>query len=563
MNNSILRLLILWCLAVTGGAWSATAQPVQHLTTVQAGGMPGVPVMGGISRLTNGVQLNWSGPAGYYQVFQKSNGLTAPWIALGKATNVAGTATINQLYSNAFFRVAGPAPNYAGAKLCLACHLAVCQYETNTAHASAFSSPAFAALGGQTNASCLPCHTVGYGLATGFVSAKATPLLAGVQCENCHGPAANHAGSPDNPIIRPRVEVAATLCGGCHRASHTSFANPPTYEEWSASGHGAVVPDALKAMTAASASIDTCGACHSGSARLALLAGTDPALKLTNDCNVAIGCAVCHNPHATNAVSPVQLRNPLFSTNDFQLVSADTASVGAFTNKYNANTNINLCAQCHNARGAAWTDTARAPHHSGQYNILIGSVGTPALDYPFNPGTHAGLPAANGGFYLTNQCVECHMSAEPAASSGAHNHSLAVNYNVCANCHVGQTGQQAQAGLAAFLTPLVTETLQSLNRWAATRAPVALITNGVVAWEYTTPGGVTWQTNATGGVTGWSLNGTVNFTGPNAAGQALIPNNIKQARYDLYLFLNDGSMGAHNPFYALALLEDALSLASQ
>ena len=39
--------------------------------------MPGVPVMGAISKLTNGMQLVWDGPAGYYQVFQKSNSLTA------------------------------------------------------------------------------------------------------------------------------------------------------------------------------------------------------------------------------------------------------------------------------------------------------------------------------------------------------------------------------------------------------------------------------------------------------------------------------------------------------
>ena len=61
--------------------------------------------------------------------------------------------------------------------------------------------PAFKAAGGQTNSSCLPCHTVGYGLPTGFSFTNKngvfsyTTNLAGVQCENCHGPAANHAAS--------------------------------------------------------------------------------------------------------------------------------------------------------------------------------------------------------------------------------------------------------------------------------------------------------------------------------------------------------------------------------
>ena len=58
------------------------------------------------------------------------------------------------------------------------------------------NSQAFAALqqyNQQTNTGCLICHTVGYGVPTGFTSAAATPHLQGVQCENCHGVAGNHA----------------------------------------------------------------------------------------------------------------------------------------------------------------------------------------------------------------------------------------------------------------------------------------------------------------------------------------------------------------------------------
>jgi hypothetical protein len=58
-------------------------------------------------------------------------------------------------------------------------------------------------------------------------------------------------------------------------------------------------------------------------------------------------------------------------------------------------------------------------------------------------------------------------------------------------------------------------------------------------------------------VTNWSLTDPVNFTGPNSAGQALIPDDIKKARFDLYLILNDGSFGAHNPIYSRFLLQSA------
>ena len=135
---------------------------------------------------------------------------------------------------------------------------------------------------------CLPCHTVGYGLPTGFVSETATPQLAGVQCENCHGPAGNHAANPDDLTVRPRVDIAGQVCGGCHNGPHN-----PTFDEWKTSGHFAVVED----MNPPSR-INSCGRCHSGTARLALVNGLNPSNTLTNDANVGITCAVCHDPHA-------------------------------------------------------------------------------------------------------------------------------------------------------------------------------------------------------------------------------------------------------------------------
>jgi len=548
--------------ALVGAGLPLAAQQVQHLTITQPGGMPGLPVMTGITQLTNGMQLSWAGPSGYYQVFQKSNSLNAAWVALGKSTNLACTATITKLYSNAFFRVSGPSPKYIGVQACFECHNNICRYVTNTAHATAFSNPEFKAAGGQNNASCLPCHTVGYGLPTGFLSASATPKLANVQCENCHGPAANHAANPDDFSVIPRVDIAATVCGGCHSASHTAYNNAPTYEEWSSSGHAAVVPGALQSMSSNTNNIRSCGVCHSGSARLAMVGGQNPAATLTKDYNVPITCAVCHNPHQTNSF-PDQLRNPVRSTNYFALTSADTATVAAFTNKYNANLNINLCAQCHNSRGAVWTDTSRAPHHSLQYNLLLGSVGE-LLNGPatFNPGTHAGLPSSaiysiSGTFYLTNQCANCHMQAD---SSDADNHSFAVTSDaICYNCHLTPPELLEQYYLTPAISNSVATLITAMNRWAANAALTNSLLAGtnLVAWEYTSPGGLTWQTNSTGQVTSWSLDNPVTFTGPVTAGQAFIPDQVKRARFNMYLVLNDGSFGVHNPTLALNLLNAA------
>ena len=64
-------------------------------------------------------------------------------------------------------------------------------------------------------------------------------------------------------------------------------------------------------------------------------------------------------------------------------------------------------------------------------------------------------------------------------------------------------------------------------------------------------------------MTSWTLADQVNFSGPNAAGQALIPDNIKKARFDLYLVVNDGSLGTHNWIFALNLLSASESLIFQ
>jgi hypothetical protein len=524
---------------------SLMAQSVPHLSTTQPGGMPGLPVMGNMVRLTNGMQVTWDGPSGYYQVYQKSNNLMAPWVALGKATNYLRYAVITKLYSNAFFRVSGPAPAYVGVQACAGCHDNIRTPELKTPHARAFTNTTVVV----TN------RTVGYGLPSGFVSLAKTPQLANVQCENCHGPAANHAANPDDYTVIPQVELAATVCGGCHTGPMQ-----PIYEEWNSSGHAAVVPDALSVMSSSTNNISSCGRCHSGSVRLALIGGQNP-VALTNDLNVAITCAVCHDPHSTNS-NPAQVRNPLFSTNYFSLSTTDM-----FTNVYAANTNINLCGQCHNARGAAWTDTSRAPHNSPQYNFLLGSIGelpsgpTNFVPATFNPGTHAGLPDP-GTFYLTNQCVSCHMQKD-APPATTHTHTFEVtSHAVCLNCHSFDPGNSAPG-----VSNQITTVLVLLNNWAATVRGAFQTNsgaNGGALWEYTTPGGLKLVTDPLSGyATGWTLVNQGTNTGPNAVGQALIPDNIKKARFNLYLVVNDGSLGIHNWIFALNLLSAAENMIYQ
>jgi hypothetical protein len=389
----------------------------------------------------------------------------------------------------------------------------------HTAHAAACTNAAFAAKGGQTNRSCLVCHTVGDGLPTGFVSLAKTPKLAGVQCENCHGPASYHAGNPDDPTVIPRVEVAATVCGGCHAVR---------FAEWATSQHTQVISNLNDP-----AQIDSCGRCHSGTARLSLIEGQ--ALPV-GDASLGIQCVICHDPHQTNAY-PAQLRYPLASTNDYFMPTN-----GVFTNDYNAS--INVCGQCHNDAGASWTNSAAPPHSSPQYNMLLGTIGeleTPGPHY--QPASHALL--------LAGQCVDCHMqtvtNAMPLYTNTGHSHTFTLNtassYELCGKCH-GINPLDPEA-FKIFAQNAVSNRVQELkfdlDYWATNAAPAALFAKyGNRAWEYTAPGPL-----SPGGA------------GPNAAEQTLISTNIQKARFNVYLVLNDGSLGIHNPYYTEDLLDTA------
>lgn len=526
-----------------------------HLPVIVPGGIPGMPIMTGVQPVTNGVNVTWYGPSGYYRLYQKLALTGSAW-QLVSGLNLTNNATITEIYSNAFFRVSGPAPHYAGWQTCAACHQDTHAGVMETPHAAAFTNTLFKSLGGQTNSSCLPCHTVGYGLPTGFVSEAITPQLAAVECENCHGPAANHAANPDDPTLRPHVEIAATVCGGCHDSKfvpdQVAQYHLPFYEDWNASPHRAVVPDVAEEMQSAQGPtvfIPNCGRCHSGTVREAFLEN-EPLPDGHEAAAIAISCAICHDPHEeqvhTNVLNGVltsytgvtvtniqlgavytnQIRYPFASLQDYH-VSGD------FSTNYNPN--INVCAQCHNDRGASWTSSSRPPHHSPQYNMLLGTVGVLASDLPPDqPATHS---------LLEKQCVTCHVQMTNDLNGsllGGSGHTFRVDtYATCRRCH------PLPESLVQFTTSIVSNQIQqikaSLDLWATTKAPEQLRTNyGTLSWEYTNPGDLSSGTQ-----------------GPSAAEQSLIPVNIRKARFDLYVVLYDGSFGVHNAPYSITLLQDA------
>ena len=532
----------------------ATAQEVQHLSRAQPGGMPGLPVITSIVRGTNGVTLTWDGPSGGYQLLQKMSVTDSEWQPIGKTANLLRAATVSVPSSAALFKISGPSPHYVGSQACVECHNPIIKTVTHTAHFGAFTNELFVALGGQTDPSCLSCHTVGYGLPTGFVSASKTPQLANVQCESCHGPAAWHAANPEDPVTRPRVELAATVCGGCHNSqsvpTRVAELHPPYYEQWSASAHNSVREELKTDFTSTRGSffIPTCGSCHSGTVRQALLDNTP--LPTGHEAGaIGIACATCHDSHQqyvhTNVLNGLQtnfltglvitngqlgriytnqIRSPLASLTDYH-------TTGSFATNYNPE--INVCAQCHNDRGASAKTVDRPPHLSSQYNMLLGTFREEDTTLPSNQaGTHA---------LLEKQCVACHMQRHDG-TSGTSSHTFKVrSFGMCGDCHV------TPELLVQFTTNAVSYHIQqdkaALDFWALTQAPPVLQKYGVRAWEYANPG---------------ALSGP--GPSPTIAEQPLIPAAIQKARFILYLVYNEGSFGVHNGPYTTDLLFAAYDL---
>lgn len=130
-----------------------------------------------------------------------------------------------------------PDQAYVGTQKCAACHFQAYRQWQQTPHAKAFSiMPAQY----RNNAGCLECHATGFGHPTGY-QGQATPNLASVSCEACHGPGGAHfklASSflgkeiteADEKRIQASIELLrSNVCLECHvTAMHKPH---PPYEK--------------------------------------------------------------------------------------------------------------------------------------------------------------------------------------------------------------------------------------------------------------------------------------------------------------------------------------------
>ena len=117
---------------------------------------------------------------------------------------------------------------------CKACHGAPYAVWGASRHATAVKT--LEKVGKQFDPECLACHVVGMGRG-GFLSKDLTPQLAGVQCENCHGPGrahglnpkANRTGFDARRESGTAAKVGEATCRNCHVGSHSPSFDFKTY----------------------------------------------------------------------------------------------------------------------------------------------------------------------------------------------------------------------------------------------------------------------------------------------------------------------------------------------
>lgn len=424
---------------------------------------------------------------------------------------------------------------------CGFCHPGTHADWMTTRHSKALET--LEAIGQGANAACLECHTVGYGEEGGFVSRATTDVLAGVQCENCHGAGGDHVADIMDESKRPAHSLAMldpTICGKCHTDAHH-----PTFDEWSESAHAGAAfweEDAAEFVDATKTRLTSCGVCHSGDYRqLALEEGQ----TVTNSSLVNYGytsidqihpqvCVTCHDPHmatglgsADDAGRDSQLRYAITAAPPPSNVDADATNPDRF----------NICGQCHHTRtGDNWTKSSRPPHHSHQSNMGNGEMALPA----------GGTALVVGGphYHFTSterQCATCHMKPEEQDSPtdevpNDSGHKFEVNTAACSECHPSINPDTLKTTLQNKIQARLDDIKARLDAKAGQTANW---------WEYISNGGPQTAKDKQDTLGGLSSADT---------------DKVKQIRFCYYFVSYDGSKGIHNPDYTDALLDKAESL---
>ncbi len=295
------------------------------------------------------------------------------------------------------------------------------------------------------------------------------------------------------------------IAGGCPRRDQAQ--PPPGGEEidinalvaqWTESGHANVL--------LYPAGREGCVVCHDGGAFAEGI--TDPA-ALERDFNVAIDCRACHTGRGVDLMEA--------GTVDIPTRQGVQAGLGA------------QCLACHNERRAPniADENRAAPHPSSQAGVFTATGGIRAEGFSYGSTT--------AHVNIRDTCVGCHMTRTEGNFAG---HTFRVE-NVeaaCGRCHQGIRNSNLRAkadydgdgNVEGFMDEV--EGLLNVVRDAV----VAALDGG----SFTAEGG------------------RLRFR--NAAGDEIqVENQVYQAAYNHTLVSQDGSLGIHNPLFAVQLLQQS------
>ncbi|MGD8700052.1 MAG: multiheme c-type cytochrome [Gemmatimonadales bacterium] len=398
----------------------------------------------------------------------------------------------------------------------------------------------------QDNLYCLQCHTVGFDSKVEFGDTEIAPenrgpdefgyddyygvegdeaaerrlALEGVQCESCHGPM-----GPDFNTHKPEISFSThddpttgestSLCYDCHETQ---------IEEWHESGHANAAGGDIDAFNDEHyAHVSSCQGCHTSEG---FVRANDPryaTYEFEHEVSF-IGCPTCHDPHVGEAGGGnyAQLRNTsaqeVLYTYPYEPGDVETPRMEGYGP-------AQTCAQCHHGR----RDTDNVEGQIADGYAHFGPHGSPQMDMFIGAGSYQIRDAAyvydgdHGHQDINDGCVKCHMVRETEMHGSTVQHAFHTwepTVGNCEPCHIGipdfnveglQTTVQGKldelAGLFGYID------------WADLDANWDSEADGVLVWE-------------------------------------------REAIYAGYFVFNDGSLGIHNPTYALSLLDNAIAYAN-
>ncbi len=439
---------------------------------------------------------------------------------------------------------------------CGNCHVGHQRDWRTTAHTGAWAD--LVASGAQ-QASCNSCHSLSErgnrAAAPAGYTRVADSAYQDVQCESCHGPGLAHVLDPDVATNVPLAKLAADVsdtastCGDCHSGAFNPFV-----EEWEQSRHAEANPDVITNYLSNPTTYASCLGCHEGRSAIKKWGSTADYVESDDPINAStalgITCATCHDPHGSPNTK--QLRFPI-----------DTDDPAR-----------NLCMQCHIRRTVPASGSSRGNvPHAPQGAVLLGEAGYVNPAYVDTALLNASSTATHGS-----------LSANPRLCAGCHLFSFTVTQAPVRNA----TGHLFRPIPCYDANGVPTDTIQNCAFTATARSFKACATSGCHAAE----GQAALVLSVSRGrlqslsATLWTdLDGDRTIDAyPTDAGYlakikanttALNPTaapvtaadgaefNVRLVGEDAsgaFLYANgDKSHGAHNPFYAEALLRASMN----